>query len=635
MPEPHGHLFHVEMQVDQPGPALVVGLPVWTPGSYLVREFARHVEGVAAEGDGGRPLAVERLDKHRFRVVAAGATRATVRYRVYAHELTVRTCHLDGTHGYWNGAGLLMYAEGREREAHLLEVVPPAGWRVATALPPAAGGRDPFASGEQELGGGGGGGGGIAGRVGPAGRASHGRQASRAEPGEAESTGAWIFTARDYDALVDSPVEVGRHALLPFTALGKPHAIALWGRAPGLDLTRLAADARRIVEHFGARMGGLPYERYLFIVHTHPTARGGLEHSSSATLLVKRGGFFPREAYEDTLALVAHEFFHVWNVKGLRPAAFVPYDYGREQYTRLLWWFEGVTSYLDELSLVRAGLAEPKRWLKHAGEELTGLARLPGAAKMSLEEASLTAWVKYYRPDENSPNSAVSYYQKGELVALALDLALRRAGGSLAALVRTLVERHGVGGLPEDGVEAAVAERLGKDAARAFFDRHVRGTEELELDLDLVGLALRRRRSAGLDDKGGVPGKPEAGPAPGWLGVNLGSGSGPRLTVASVREGSPAWRAGVYADDEIVAEDGFRVDRAALWDRLLEKGPRGTLRLTVFRRDELVEVAVPLGEAPEDTVWLEPVPSPSPAQHAAFESWCGAALPEGTKSPGA
>jgi predicted metalloprotease with PDZ domain len=607
MPEPHGHLFHVEMQVDEPGQALVVGLPVWTPGSYLVREFARHVEGLAAVDDGGRPLAVERLDKHRFRVAAAGAARATVRYRVYAHELTVRTCHLDGTHGFWNGAGLLMYAEGREREAHLLEVVPPAGWRVATALPPAPGGRDPFATAEQEAG------------------------AGRAEPGEAESKGAWLFTARDYDALVDSPVEVGRHALVLFTALGKPHAIALWGRAPGLDLARLAADARRIVEHFGARMGGLPYERYLFIVHTHPTARGGLEHASSTTLLVKRGGFFPREAYEDTLALVAHEFFHVWNVKGLRPAALVPYDYGREQYTRLLWWFEGVTSYHDELSLVRAGLAEPKRWLKHAGEQLTGLARLPGAAKMSLEEASLTAWVKYYRPDENSPNSAVSYYQKGELVALALDLALRRAGGSLDALVRTLVERHGVAGLPEDGVEVAVAERLGKDAARAFFDRHVRGTGELELDLDLVGLALRRRRSAGFDDKGGAPGKPEAEPAPGWLGVTLGAGSGPKLTVSSVREGSPAWLAGVYADDEIVAEDGFRVDRAALWDRILEKGPRGRLRLTVFRRDELVEVAVPLGEAPEDAVWLEPVPSPSPAQRAAFESWCGAALPEGPK----
>ncbi|HET9598788.1 MAG TPA: PDZ domain-containing protein [Anaeromyxobacteraceae bacterium] len=588
MPEPHGHLFHVALRVEHPGDALVVGLPVWTPGSYLVREFARHVEAVTAADGAGRPLAVERLDKHRFGVASRGAAQATVRYRVFAHELTVRTCHLDGTHGFWNGAGLLMYVEGREREPHVLEVAPPRGWRVATALAPAAGAEDPFAGG----------------------------------PGE----GPWRFEARDYDELVDAPVEVGTHRLATFGALGKPHAIALWGRAPGLDLERLADDARRVVEQLGGLMGGLPYERYLFIVHTHPTARGGLEHASSTTLLVKRGGFFPRESYEDTLGLFAHEFFHVWNVKRLRPAALVPYDYAREQYTRLLWWFEGVTSYYDELALVRAGLAEPKRWLKHAGEELTALARLPGAAKMSLEEASLTAWVKYYRPDENSANSAVSYYQKGELVALALDLALRRAGGSLDALVRELVERHGAGGLPEGAVEAAVGERLGPAAARAFFDRHVRGTGEVEIDLDVVGLALRRRRAAGLDDKGGTPPKPDPGPVPGWLGANL--AQGPKLTVSSVREGSPAWRAGLYAEDEIVAEGGFRIDRAGLWDRLCLAGQGGAVRLTVFRRDELVEVQVPLAPAPEDTIWLEPVPSPTDAQRAAFRAWCGAELPD-------
>jgi predicted metalloprotease with PDZ domain len=586
MPEPHGHLFHVELAVERPGDALVLAMPVWTPGSYLVREFARHVEDFAAEDGTGRPLAVERLDKRRFRVSAHGAALARVRYRVFAHELTVRTCHLDGTHGFFNGAALLVYAEGREREAHLLEIAPPPGWKVATALPPAPGGRDPFA--------------------------------------EAESKGDWLFTARDYDELVDSPVEVGTHRLVRFEALGKPHAIALWGSGT-VDLARLAGEARRIVEHFGALMGGLPYARYLFIVHLDAAGRGGLEHAASTTLLVKRTGFFPRDAYDDTLALFAHEFFHVWNVKGLRPAALLPYDYAQEQYTRLLWWFEGVTSYYDELALVRTKLSDPKRWLKHLGEELTALARLPGAAKMSLEEASLTAWVKYYRPDENSPNSAVSYYQKGEIVALALDLLLRRGGSSLDALVQSLHERHARTGLPEGGVEAAVAEKVGRDAARAFFDRHVRGTGAVELDLAALGLAVRRRQAQALDDKGGTPPKPDPGPAPGWLGAAL--SSGPKLQIASVREGSPAWRAGVYAGDEIVAEGGFRVDRAGLWDRLCERGPEGTLRLTVFRRDELVEVAVTLAPQPEDTVWVEPVASPTPEQRAAFEAWCGSPLP--------
>jgi len=590
MPEPHGHLFHVELSVPRPGEALTVGLPVWTPGSYLVREYARHLEELTAADVAGRPLPVERLDKHRFRIEARGAEEVVLRYRVYAHELTVRTCHLDGTHGYFNGAALLLYAEGREREEHRLEVVPPDGWRVATALAPSPGGRDPF------------------------------------DGAEAGRGGRWLFTARDYDELVDAPVEVGTHALLRFEAGGRPHALALWGRAAGgLDPARLAGDAARIVEHFARLMGGLPYRRFLFIVHLHPSARGGLEHAASTTLLVKRGGFFPRDAYEDTLALFAHEFFHVWNVKGLRPAALVPYDYRREQYTRLLWWFEGVTSYCDELTVVRTGLGAPKRYLEHLGEELTSLARQPGARKMSLEDASLTAWVKYYRPDENSSNSAVSYYQKGELVALLLDLALRRAGCSLDELLRALVEQHAARGLPEDGVERAVAARLGAEAARELFDRYVRGTAPLELDLAQLGLTVRRRRAQGWDDKGGAPPKPDERPAPGWLGAAL--PDGPKLKVASVREGGPAWRAGLYADDEIVAEDGLRVDRAALWNRLCERGPGGALRLTVFRREELVEVEVPLAEPPEDTLWIEPVADATEAQRASFQAWCGAPFP--------
>jgi predicted metalloprotease with PDZ domain len=384
-------------------------------------------------------------------------------------------------------------------------------------------------------------------------------------------------------------------------------------------------------------MGGLPYDRYLFILHLSELRKGGLEHERSTTLNVHRMGFFPRAAYEETLGLLAHEFFHLWNVKRLMPAAFRPFDYGREQYTRLLWWFEGATSYFENVLLVRAGILSPKKWLAHLGKAFTQLERTPGARKMSLEEASLTAWVKYYRPDENSNNSGVSYYLKGELVAFALDLALRAAGRSLDDLLRVLYARHaaaspgagaggGGGGLPEDGVERAVAELLGEGGAREFFDRWVRGTEPLEPNLGLVGLRLRRRAAGSLDDKGGAPGPKEAddgAPRPGWLGATL--PAGPRLEVAWVEEGGPAHRAGLYAGDEIVAEEGFRVDRAALWDRLCERGPGGRLRLTVFRRDELVEVEVPLGEPPEDTLWLEPLPEPTAAQREAYAAWSGTA----------
>ncbi len=575
MPEPHSHLFHVEAALEQPGDAEELVFPVWTPGSYLVREFARHLEGATAEDGAGRRLPLERIDKHRFVVRAGGAERAVLRYRVYANDLTVRTCHLDGTHGYLNPAAVFPYARGREAEPHVLEILPPPGWRVATAL----------------------------------------------DGGPAE------FAARDYDQLADSPVEIGTHRTLRFTALGKPHEIALWGRG-NIDEIRLTEHARRIVEALGALMGGLPYERYLFIVHLADRRRGGLEHAASTTLHVARSGFFPREAYEETLGLVAHEFFHVWNVKRLRPAVFVPYDYAREQYTRLLWWFEGATSYYEQVALARAGILEPRRWLKFLGQALSSLERTPGARKMSLEEASFLAWVKHYRQDENTPNSAVSYYLKGELVAFALDLALRRAGRSLDDLLKALYARFATGGVPEDAVERFAAELLGPDAARRFFDRFVRGTEPLELDLDVLGLRLRHRVAAAFDDKGGTPPRPDDGrPDPGWLGAEL--APGPKLEVQSVLEGSPAHRAGLYAGDEIVAEDGFRVDRATLWDRLCEHGAGGKLRLTVFRRDELVEVLVVLGEPREDAIWLEPAPDATEAQRAAFESWSSGCWPVG------
>jgi len=589
--EPSSHLLQIEAVLERPGAAAELCFPVWTPGSYLVREFARHLEALTACDEEGRPLRVERVDKHRVRVATGDTARLILRYRVYANELTVRTCHVDGTHAYLNGAAVFPYAAGRLGEACELTIDPPPGWSVATALSPAG---------------------------------------APAQPGAPVT-----FTARNYDELCDSPVEIGTHRLLRLTALGKPHDLAVWGRAR-FDEARLLADVQRIVEELGRLMGGLPYERYLFIVHLVDRRRGGLEHAASTTLSVGRGGFYPREAYEETLSLVAHEFFHLWNVKRLRPAAFTPYDYAREQYTRLLWWFEGATSYYDQLTLVRAGLTAPRRYLKLLGQALTAHERTPGARKMSAEESSFLAWVKQYRPDENTGNSTISYYLKGELVSLALDLALRGQPGkasSLDALLRTLYARHSEGGLPEDGVERAVAAVLGEGAAQEFFDAYVRGVAPLAPELERIGLRLCRRAAEGFDDKGGTParggeqGEPgdpngDARGRPGWLGADL--AAGPKLLVQSVREGSPAWRAGLCAEDELLAEDGFRIDRAGLWDRLCQEGPGGRLRLTVFRRDALLEVEVPLAPPPEDTVWLEADPAASPEARAAFSAWCGA-----------
>jgi len=571
-PAPQTHLFHLALEIDRPGPELEAWLPVWTPGSYLVREFARHLEGIEAADEAGRPLPVFRLDKHRLRVASGGAARVTLRYRVYANELTVRTSHLDATHGFVSPAGVFLAVRGREAEPHTVALELPPGWRAATAL----------------------------------------------------EGGPLQFTARDYDELVDSPLELGTHEVATFEVQGIRHELAVWGRG-NLDLPRLAGAAQRIVETQAAFWGGLPYRRYVFIVHLTGKGRGGLEHAASTVLLLPRLGFADPEGWEAAVGLVSHEFFHLWNVKRLRPAALTPYRYDGEQYTRLLWWFEGATSYYEQLLLARAGLLPPKRYLKSLGQLFTSLLRTPGAAKLPVAEASLIAWVKHYRPDENSGNSAVSYYLKGELVALSLDLELRRAGGSLDEVTRDLHARWAGKGVPEDGVEQVVADRLGAEPARRFFDRFVRGVEPLEPALEVVGLRLRRRPAQGPDDKGGAPAKPSEGPAPGWLGAEV--SSGPRLTVTSVREGSPAWLAGLTAEDELLAEAGWRIDKAALAKRLEERGPSGRLRLTLFRRDELLEVAVPLAEPPEDTAWLELLPDATPAQQAAFQAWCGAPFP--------
>jgi predicted metalloprotease with PDZ domain len=572
-PEPQTHLLHVELALDHPGEAFELAMPVWTPGSYLVREYARHVEGLSALDGEGRPLTWERLDKHRVQVRSAGAARAVVRWRVYANDLTVRTSHLDATHATVNGAGVFFAVRGREREPVELSVEAPQGWRVTTAL----------------------------------------------EGGPRE------FRAAGFDELVDAPLELGTHEVVAFEAMGARHELAAWGRGD-LDLPRLAADARRIVEAFGALMGELPYRRYLFLLQLTGQGRGGLEHAGSTVIQLPRAALADPEGWEEVLGLLAHEYFHVWNVKGLRPRALLPYDYGREQYTRLLWWFEGLTCYLEGLTLTRAGLTPPGRYLRRLGRLFTSLWRTPGAGKLPVEEASLLAWVKLYRPDENSGNSGVSYYLKGELVALALDLELRRAGRSIDELFRLAWQRHAADGLPEDGPERLVAELLGQEAARTFFDRYVRGVEPLEPALSLVGLALRRRAAEGVDDKGGAPGKgSEDGRTPGWLGAEL--AAGPRLAVRSVREGGPAWWAGLCAEDELVADRGFRLDRAGLEKRLQALGPGGLLRLHLFRRDELLQLTVPLGSPPEDTAWLEPDPAATPQARAAFQAWCGQPWP--------
>jgi predicted metalloprotease with PDZ domain len=588
--EPEARRAEISLEADTRGSAsMEARLPVWTPGSYLVREHQRHVDGLRAVDEGGRPLAVEKVDKQTWRVASAGARRVRVEYRLGCFELTVRTNHVDPTHAFLNPAAACAFFVGRENEPCTVRTEPPAEWRTWVALP--------------------------------------------------QRDGAWH--AEDYDELVDSPFEMGpltSHSAHSFSVQGVPHQLVVWGRGD-FDGRRVVPDLARIGEALAALFGGLPFQdRYLFIVHLNDKGRGGLEHRRSAALLVPRFAFVQKSAYEDFLLLAAHEYFHLWNVKRVRPAAFTPYDWTRENHTRLLWAMEGLTSTYEVLALRRSGLITPQRFLEIWGERLTGLQRTPGRLRTPLSQASYDAWIKHYRPDESTANTTVSYYLKGSVVGFLLDLELRqRSGGkrSLDDLVRLLFERHGrAPGLPEDGVERAALELV--PGLEAWFDRALRSTEELDLDAALSGVGLRAflRPSAGPEDKGGAEqGGKEAAPNGGgraWLGAQMKERGGV-LEVQSVADGSPAQRAGIGAGDEIVAMDGFRTD---LKQRLGRAAAGQQVRLTLFRMDELIEVRVQLTAVPRDTVVLTPTPRTTEQQVRLRTSWLGAPWPDQSAGQG-
>jgi predicted metalloprotease with PDZ domain len=567
MSRPHSHLFEVTITIDGwSEPRLDLVMASWTPGSYLIRDY---VQDFAVTSD-GHPARWEKTAKDAWRVETPLSGRVRVTYRVFAHDLTVRTCHLDGTHGFANGAAVFLFIDGRTSEPVTLEIAVPQRWQVATGLEPLGGGN-----------------------------------------------GIFRFRARDYDELVDGPVECGTHRVLEFEVDGVPHRIALWGRG-NEDEIRLTEDTRAIVRAQREFFGGVPYKRYTFIHHL-AAGRGGLEHRNSAVFLVDRFGFRPRASYERFLELVSHEFFHVWNVKRIRPKTLGPFDYRRENHTRQLWTIEGVTSYYEKRFVAAAGLYPKERFLERVAEEIGGLQAQPGRALQSLEQSSFDAWIKYYRPDENSANASISYYQKGALVALMLDLEIRALTSRAKCLddvVKHLAHAatlDDAGFAEPDGYLAAVEAVAGEQggAFKAFFERYVAGTAELDYDRALghAGLALTWTRADAKD-----------GDRQGWLGISTRS-EGRALFVANVRSDGPAEAAGLYAGDELLAIDGVRVDAARLPARLAERSAGATVRATVFRRDELLEIPVTLGEPPAESAAIVPMDAATPEQAALREAW--------------
>jgi predicted metalloprotease with PDZ domain len=570
--DPAAHLFEVRLTVEDPDPeGQVFALPTWIPGSYMIRDYAKHVVSARAESD-GRDVALNKLDKTRWR--AAPTDRAlTLVLEIYAHDESVRGSHLDLTHAFFNGTCVFPVAVGLEDLACELAILAPEKpigkrWRVATSM----------------------------------------------NSKEAEAYGFGTYCADDYAELIDHPVEIGELSIGEFEVQGIPHAIAIRGNTRA-DMRRLCHDLQQICEHHMAFLGApKDLDRYLFLLNAPGTGYGGLEHRWSSALICGRDNLPARgdedvsDEYRTFLGLVSHEYFHLWNVKRMKPEAFTPYDLSRETHTNLLWVFEGVTSYYDDLGLVRSGLISTESYLELLGQTMTRVTRSGGRRRQSIADSSFDAWTKFYKQDANATNAIISYYAKGALVALALDLKLRSETGgkfSLDDVMKAAWARWGESGegMPEDGFETICREVSGLDL-EDFFSATVRGTGELPLEtlLKTHGIEYYLRRSEGGKDAGGKPKSDNKLPAV-WLGAVLGNrGSTP--VFRAIHNGGPAELAGIAPGDELVALDGLRISLAGCEARTRRYHPGDKSDVTVFRGDELMTLQLKWAEAPADTCYL-------------------------------
>ncbi len=588
IPAPHQQYVHVAMEVLAPaGRSARVAMPAWAPGSYLIRDFAKHVYDLSAEDLEGRALAVDRLDKQTWRVEHGGHP-FRVRYRVFAAEASVRTSHVDDLHASLLGTSVFLYVVGELGRPAEVTIALPSGWSAHTAL----------ASSEAEA---------------PRGLAR--------------------FSAPDYDALVDAPIELGTPRVQRFTVDDTAFEYVLSGAEDGgIDLPRLVSDATRIVKAQAELMGGLPFGRYVFFLRVSPEGGGGLEHASSTSMMMRRADFDHEDGYTRAARLVAHELFHAWNVKRIHDRALGPFDYSKETHSQLLWLHEGCTETMEAQSLLRAGLLTPEDYVRDLGQRWTAYVTKPGRNHDALSSLSFEAWTKAYKPAPNHPNVAVSYYEKGDLLGIALDLELRQRAaqrgreGSLAGLFRRLMVSHGAAGrgiTPAD-VTAAASEEAGEDMAW-FFRRYVDGTDELPLLERVAAAGLEVKTTAPwLDAEGRL--RPELTRAQRRQRLYTGLTLSSEAVVRSVDPGSPADQAGLMLDDAIVAVQGLQAQsRETVLARLADHEPGQSIELALFRGGRLVERTLTPSESSARTYRLALLPEAelTPTQLQLRRAWLG------------
>lgn len=585
--KPAAHLFHVRCLIHKPDPGgQVLSLPAWIPGSYLIRDFAKNIVSISASCD-GESLPLQRLDKESWQCPPCKGT-LQLQYEVYAWDPSVRTAQLDHEYGFFNGTSLFLRVHGQEAEPSGLTIQVPAdpllqAWQVFTTMPVV----------------------------------------------KADKQGFGQYMANDYDELIDHPVAMGEASTATFEAAGVPHTVALFGQHRA-DLPRICNDLSKICEqHIYFFDEQAPVEHYLFIVRVLGEGYGGLEHRAS-TVLVSKRDCLPSvneseisDDYRIFLGLCSHEYFHTWNVKRIKPAAFTPYDLQTENYTELLWAFEGITSYYDDLGLVRSGVITAESYLELLGQMITRVARGKGRLQQNLVESSFYAWTKFYQQDENAANAIVSYYTKGALASLCLDLTIRRHTQnkkSLDDVMQLLWQRHGQTGVgvPEESVEAIASEVAGVDLGD-FFAATLRSTAELPLSelLNHAGVDLYWRAAESQKDNGGKPAKQKPGVE---LGAQYTEVNG-ALKVQVVTTDTAAQRGGLSAGDIIVACNGLKAKSSTLTAELKSCQPGDTLKLHVFRGDRLLVLDIELLEPELTTCFLQQQKGATTEQQEWFNNW--------------
>lgn len=563
-PEPQTHYVEVEMQLDGlKGNTALLKLPVWTPGSYLVREYAKNIESVSAIGANNSPLAISKTTKNCWQISTNGASKITVKYKVYAFELTVRTCFIDKEHAYINGAGIFMYADGYQQLPCTVDVVPPNDWKIiSVALDPVI------------------------------------------------ASNPWKVKAPNYDLLIDAPFEIGNHTVFTFKAAGVDHEVAMFGEG-NYDIPRLKKDMAAIVEEETKIFGEHPCKRYVFIIHNLNSGGGGLEHLNSTTLQTNRWGYGTESGYNGFLTLAAHEYFHLWNVKRMRPKALGPFNYDTENYTNMLYVSEGFTAYYDDLIVRRCGITSPELYLTSLAGNFSYVDNTPGNLIQPVSEASFDAWIKFYRPNENSSNSTISYYTKGSVIGAVLDLAILDATNGVKGLDSVMRMMYEVyykklnRGYTDREFMDAVNKVAGKNMDD-FFTKYVYGTELIPFQsyLSKAGLTL-----VNTNEKQPLN----------WVGA-ITTFTNNKLTISNIERNSPAWNAGLNVNDELIAMDQYRLGED-MFRYLSMKKPGDKVTFTLSRNNFMKTIDVTIGTSPYVRYVFDKNLKASETEKAMYKMW--------------